>query len=822
MDAPWQIQLLGGLRATQGDRSLTRFRTHKTGLLLAYLAYYPQRAHPREELIELLWPGCEPHTGRNNLRVALSSLRHQLEPPASAQCGCGSILAAERADVQIRPGAVSTDVAAFEAALAAAAQARSSLERLQRLEEGVGRYQGELPPGYFEAWILPERQRLAEAHQQALQQLIRELEAAGDLPKAVQWARRAVCADPLREEGQHQLIRLLATAGQTEAARCQYQELERLLSRELRVEPAPEIRALVRELPTGRGGDGGTGRAGGANVLSASGRLPVPPSHRLPLAPSSHPAHPTGTMTILLTEIEGGAVLREWLGPAFAAAQAAHRALLLPLFDRGEGWIVWETADAFGVAFAEAGDALTAAVGGQRALAAHPWPAEIGALRVRMALHTGDVEDAALEPVIGEPCGPGGALGSPVLQHATRLLLAARGGQILLSTVTAGLLRGQPDPERRLLDLGLYRLCEGGAPERLFQWQDPDLAAGAGGAIQAPSAANGSLPREMTRFFGREAELARLCALLGQTVHGARGPAPRLASPPPKVGGQTPDGSEDSATPPDYRLPSTVCRLVTLTGPGGSGKTRLALATAARVQEAFRGRVPAGGCWLVPLQDLAATPPAEESAAATRRLILDRMREVLQLPRSPQREPFEQVAAFLSRQPALLLLDNFEQLVDAGADLIRSLLDRVETLVVLITSRQRLHLAGEYEFPVRPLPTPVDGGWSGTREAGGMDGPAKTVSSDLTTNHQPPTTIHTPLMSQRGAVRGPSAGGAARFSDNRSQCGGGGRAVRKAGGAAAGDRAGGGASRRADPEADAFVAAGPGGASGSSHGGRAV
>jgi predicted ATPase/DNA-binding SARP family transcriptional activator len=707
MSAPWRIQLLGGLRATQGERSLTHFRTQKTGLLLAYLAYYPQRAHPREELIELLWPGCEPHTGRNNLRVALSSLRHQLEPPANAQRGCGCVLAAERAAVQMPPGAVSSDVAAFETALAATAQARSSIERLQRLDEAVGRYQGELLPGYFEAWILPERQRLAEAHQQALQQLIREWEEAGDLPRAIQWARRAVCADSLNEEGHHQLIRLLAAAGQTEAAWCQYHELERLLAQELGVEPAPEIRALVGELPAvrgderarGPGGDRQTDRVDGLRVLLPSGRRPVSPSLPRPLVPSHRPSLPTGTVTLLLTEIEGGAVLREWLGPTFAEAQEAHRTCLLPVFARHGGWIIRETADAFAVVFAEAGDALAAAVAGQRALASYSWPAEIGALRVRMALHTGDVE-AAPESALGEPGGPGSELGGPVLQHATRLLLAARGGQILLSAVTAALLRSHPGPDRSMLDLGLYRLHEESAPERLFQWQNPGQAAAECSPVLALSAASGRLPREVTRFFGREEELTRLCALLGHAAGGGY---------PPEVGGQTLVGSEDSPTPLDYRLPTADCRLITLTGPGGSGKTRLALAAAARLGETFQGAT-----WFVPLQDLAPPAPAEEGGGAARRLILDRVLEVLQLPRSPQREPLEQVAAFFSSprstgtRPSLLLLDNFEQLVDEGAVLVRSLLDRVETLVVLVTSRQRLSLAGEREFPVPPLSVPVE------------------------------------------------------------------------------------------------------------------
>src|SRR5438552_15147229 len=122
MDALWHIELLGGLRATGDDRVVTRFQTQKTGALLAYLAYYCQRSHPREVLIELLWPESEPRAGRNKLSLALSSLRHQLEPPGIP---AGVVILAYRTAVQLNPAAINTDVAQFEAALRAAAQAKS-------------------------------------------------------------------------------------------------------------------------------------------------------------------------------------------------------------------------------------------------------------------------------------------------------------------------------------------------------------------------------------------------------------------------------------------------------------------------------------------------------------------------------------------------------------------------------------------------------------------------------------------------------------------------------------------------------------------------
>src|SRR5437879_5509522 len=130
----WNIQLLGGLQAREDDRLVEHFRTQKCAVLFAYLAYHLQRAHPREELVELLWPESEPHAGRKNLSKELSWLRSELEPPGVA---FGAVLPADRANVRLNPAAVTTDHAQFEAALAAAERAHSSAERAECLAQAV-------------------------------------------------------------------------------------------------------------------------------------------------------------------------------------------------------------------------------------------------------------------------------------------------------------------------------------------------------------------------------------------------------------------------------------------------------------------------------------------------------------------------------------------------------------------------------------------------------------------------------------------------------------------------------------------------------------
>ncbi|HLK60767.1 MAG TPA: BTAD domain-containing putative transcriptional regulator, partial [Chthonomonadaceae bacterium] len=276
MDTRCRIEMLGELKLLQGDRAITRFRTYKTGVLLAYLAFYRQRAHPREELIALLWPDCEPEAGRNSLSQALSSLRNQLEPPGVP---AGAILRADRASVQIVAERVATDVVEFEAALRAAGQAGANAVLLA---EAVERYGGELLPGYYEDWNLQERAYLQEAYLQAVSRLVRLLEQAGDQERALAYARRAVQADPLREEAQETLIRLYAAAGQPEAARRQFQQMEQTLAKELGASPGSALRAFVQQLP----------KEGAAPPLPSPSRS----------ARSRVPALPTGTVTFLRIE----------------------------------------------------------------------------------------------------------------------------------------------------------------------------------------------------------------------------------------------------------------------------------------------------------------------------------------------------------------------------------------------------------------------------------------------------------------------------------------------------------------------------------------
>lgn len=325
MDTRYRIQLLGGLRVRQGEQEITHFRTQKTASLLAYLAYFLPRSHPREVLIELLWPEGSVDTGRHNLSVALSSLRQQLEPPGIPD---GAVLVAERFSVRLDPAAVTTDVSEFEAALSSARAAPSADERLEWLARSAELHQGELLPGYYDEWIPAEQHRLRALLVQALDQLARELEQAGRFERALSYAVRAANTDPLREEVHRTVMRLYAAMAEPSAALRHYDELIGLLKQELNASPSAATRALAREIArlVSEEDEPGQGTAldarigTGFSAAGPGGHLPSPPSLDSGRSderaqPTPRPEgdlrcaqHPEGTRRPELLEPVGGAV----------------------------------------------------------------------------------------------------------------------------------------------------------------------------------------------------------------------------------------------------------------------------------------------------------------------------------------------------------------------------------------------------------------------------------------------------------------------------------------------------------------------------------
>ncbi|MGH3301551.1 MAG: ATP-binding protein [Streptosporangiaceae bacterium] len=351
------------------------------------------------------------------------------------------------------------------------------------------------------------------------------------------------------------------------------------------------------------------------------------------------------TLTFLVTDIEGStALLRRLGGEGYAHVLAEHHALIRSALAAHDGTEVTMTGDGFFAAFSSPRACVAAALEMQRALGAHAWPTGDSIL-VRMGIHTGEAELTVAGPV-----------GLDV-HRAARIAAVAHGGQVLLSETAAALVEGFLPAGTALLDLGVHRLKDLGRPERLFQ------LAGAGLRSEFPALRSlgnptllNNLPAELSSFIGRTGELKVIRVLL------------------------------ESA------------RLVTLTGAGGSGKTRLGLQVAADLLDGI-----GDGAWLVELAtvtDGAAIPAA--------------IAAVLGVVSQPGRSALDTLIAALAPQHLLIVLDNCEHLIDACASTADAILRRCPRVHLLITSREPLGISGEAIYRVPPLSLPPgDDGWCG-------------------------------------------------------------------------------------------------------------
>ena len=341
---------------------------------------------------------------------------------------------------------------------------------------------------------------------------------------------------------------------------------------------------------------------------------------------------PTGTLTMLFSDIEGSTVLVRRLGERYGEALSAQRELLRAAFRSFGGRELSTEGDSFFVVFESAIAAVGCCVAGQRALAGHDWP-DGATVRVRMGLHSG-------EPTRHED----NYVGLDV-HRAARIAAVAHGGQVVLSDATRHLVESRLAADVSLRDLGWHRLKDIEAPERIHQL----VVAGLPDRFPPLKSlgAQSRLPVPMTPLVGRERDLEQVLATL-------TGPG---------------------------------IRLVTLTGTGGVGKTRLSLAAAAALDQDF----PQGVFFIA----LAAVRDAE----VMWKTIADGLDVTGDGPAA------DAVTGYLRDRRALLVLDNLEQL-DGAAGVVAGLLAAAPGLVVLATSRRPLHLPGEQELPVPPLPVP--------------------------------------------------------------------------------------------------------------------
>jgi predicted ATPase/class 3 adenylate cyclase len=373
---------------------------------------------------------------------------------------------------------------------------------------------------------------------------------------------------------------------------------------------------------------------------------------------------PSGTITLLFTDIQGSTRLWEGEPELMTVALRRHEEILRTAIEEAGGYVFKTVGDAFCAAFWTAKAAVSAALTAQQGLGAESWPTSRPIL-VRMGLHTGVCEERDSDYF------------GPVVNRAARLEAAAHGGQVLVSGATAELLAGSLPASAGLRDLGPHRLKDLGRPEQVFQLEASFLTADFPplASLDNPELPN-NLPMLLSAFIGREHELAEVRELIRAS------------------------------------------RLVTLTGAGGSGKTRLALQAGAELI----GRAP-DGVWLAELAPLTDGGQIAGVVAAA-----------LGLPDLGGPAVGDAVLEALSGQDCLILLDNCEHLIDAAAKFCDQVIRHCPKVRFLATSREPLGLDGERVYRVPSLTLP-DTNAESVEDLAGSD--AAQLFAERARAHQP-------------------------------------------------------------------------------------
>jgi predicted ATPase/class 3 adenylate cyclase len=342
---------------------------------------------------------------------------------------------------------------------------------------------------------------------------------------------------------------------------------------------------------------------------------------------------PTGTVTFMFTDIEGSTRLLQSLGDRYPSLLARHHALVRAALEANDGVEANTEGDAFFAVFTSPRSAVAAAAAVQRSLAAEPW-LDGGTIRVRIGLHT------------GQGTVDGGTYVGLDVHRAARISSAGHGGQVVLSDQTRVLVEGELPAGIGLKDLGTHHLKDLDRPEHLHQLEIEGLPSDFP-PLRSVDLRPRSLPRPLTSLVGRERDIKGVRALLA-----------------------------------DHRL-------VTILGPGGTGKTRLAIAV---VEDGFTDL--SDGATFVELD-------AVKEAA----VVASAIAHAMGVQETSKLSSLEVLSAHLANQRLLLVLDNFEQVLEA-ASTVQTLLEAAPGIRVLVTSRAPLRLYGEQQYRLSPLDLP--------------------------------------------------------------------------------------------------------------------